>query len=393
MATATASKSAPTRTETATNALRSLARESGAEARLPSFVQLRESLGVSVVTLNKALATLEAHQVLYRRHGVGIFVSPHVKRRMVGIVVSPHLAAFEPDAVAEESPIWRVLVGYLKTHLGTAGHDFAVQVLTGESATDVPVYADFARAVTEARVHGVLGIGMTQAAIHFFAGNRVPVVTFAGAGEHRVELDNSALIASATRTLLEAGCRRLALVLPGTDNGISDAALACGVSAIAASAHLRAFADTLCTVGAPLLPRFLLDGNFLAQSGYTSIAPTALWYLGYRVGQSLFAGSDRPDGVVCTNDVVASGLLTAAQEAGVGIGSQVLLATHANTTLSTLTPWAGRIIRLAVSPDEIARRMLVKLDRLMAGETDPVPRERYLATVLSPTAPTESEPF
>lgn len=396
MATATRTKSAasqrvapaPTRTETATVALLSLARESGADTRLPSFLQLRESLGVSVVTLNKALATLEAHQVLYRRHGVGIFVSPHVKRRMVSIVVNPRFAVSEPGGVAEESPVWGVLVGFLKTHLDTAGHDFNVQVLADESPDTTPLYTDFARAVSEARVHGVLGIGVTEKAIRFFSEHQVPVVTFAGEGDHRIELDNPALIASATRALLQSGCHRLALVLPGTNNGITDTF---AEEDIAASRHLRAFADTLRGFGVPLLPHFIYDGGFLARAGFTTIVPTALWHLGYRVGQSLFAGAERADGVVCTNDVVASGLLTAAQEANIGIGSQVRFATHANTTLSTLTPWAGRIIRLAVSPDEIARRMLVKLNHLMAGNTDPEPRERYLATVLPPTVPTEPE--
>lgn len=382
-------RTASPRTEAATVALRRLAGEQGADTRLPSFIEMRETLGVSVVTLNKALAILENQRVLYRRHGVGIFVSPHRLRCHISVVVSPRLAVSTPGDLAEESPVWGVLMESLKRLICDAGHDLSVQVLASESSDAEPVYADFDRAVRESRVHGVLGIGMSARSERYFAENDVPMVTFAGFGKHRIELNNHELIANAARALLRHGCRKIALVLPGIHNGIDAAFRAGNGSAPIRSRHVDTFADALRPFDAPLLPRFVQDGAFLSNAGF---APTALWYLGYRVGQVFFANTaDRPDGVVCSNDVVASGLLTAAQEAGVQIGTETRFATHANSSLSTLTPWAGRFIRLEVSPGEIASRMIAKLDRLLAGTPDPTPREWYSATVHDPNPPQTAE--
>ena len=69
----------PQRREVRAQALRArlvdLAHDLGPGARMPTMLQLRDSLGVSIATLDSALSELEAQNVVYRRHGVGTFVT------------------------------------------------------------------------------------------------------------------------------------------------------------------------------------------------------------------------------------------------------------------------------------------------------------------------------
>jgi len=61
-----------------------LAGEMGANAHLPTMVQLRESLGVSMNTLHAALRELENQHVVRSVHGVGIFVQETKARALTG---------------------------------------------------------------------------------------------------------------------------------------------------------------------------------------------------------------------------------------------------------------------------------------------------------------------
>jgi len=61
-----------------------MAEQLGPNAQLPTMVQLRESLGVSMNTLNAALRELEKQQVLRSVHGVGIFVQESQRHSLTG---------------------------------------------------------------------------------------------------------------------------------------------------------------------------------------------------------------------------------------------------------------------------------------------------------------------
>ena len=74
--------SRPSKITTAARALSDLAHELGPDAKLPTVAELRARLGVSVVTLNEALHEAESRQLIYRRHGVGIYVSGSIRKRV-----------------------------------------------------------------------------------------------------------------------------------------------------------------------------------------------------------------------------------------------------------------------------------------------------------------------
>lgn len=70
----------------------SLAQQLGPDAQLPTMVQLRDSLGVSMHTLNEAVREMEKQGLLRSVHGVGIFVaqSSHILTGNIGIVGIEH---------------------------------------------------------------------------------------------------------------------------------------------------------------------------------------------------------------------------------------------------------------------------------------------------------------
>lgn len=61
-----------------------LAQDLGPEAKLPTMLELRDQIGVSMKTLNSAVRELEKRQVLYSINGVGVYVAAPKPRLQVG---------------------------------------------------------------------------------------------------------------------------------------------------------------------------------------------------------------------------------------------------------------------------------------------------------------------
>ena len=72
--------------------LQGIAQELGEEAKLPTMVELRNQLGISVQTLSDAVRELEKRSILNSVRGVGIYVTPQRDRLLTGNIgfVTPH---------------------------------------------------------------------------------------------------------------------------------------------------------------------------------------------------------------------------------------------------------------------------------------------------------------
>ena len=81
--------------------LQRMAQQLGPNAQLPTMVQLRESLGVSMHTLNEAVREMERQGVLRSVHGVGIFVAEPQKPLLTGNI---GLIAFSNDLQTPKAP-------------------------------------------------------------------------------------------------------------------------------------------------------------------------------------------------------------------------------------------------------------------------------------------------
>jgi len=104
--------------------------------------------------------------------------------------------------------------------------------------------------------------------------------------------------------------------------------------------------------------------------GGTVIAADALSVdAGRAAAAAVLAGEDPPDALFCTNDVLAIGVLQAAQAAGVRVPEDLgvvgvedsSLARHAEPPLTSIS----------ANPEEAGRLLIATMDRVLGGEPNP----------------------
>ena len=345
---ANAGGAALSRMEYAFSQLNRMAQELGPNAQLPTFAELRSSLNVSVVTLNRALEQLEDRRVLYRRHGVGIFVSPDFGRRHIAVLCSPHFFAGP-----EISPFWQLILGEAQRHAAERNYECTLHFTELDEARD-PFYEGLQRLIRDGRVDGVLGVGMSEIADAALAAGNVPAVSFAGAARYQVGVDYHAFIRAATLHLAEQGCERIAFSTPQE----------------AMEYRLPPYQAALQELGRPVDAALIFDTRTLMEEPQRPF-PLSMWEQGYRAAQYFFGPerdlSVRPDGIVSPSELFSQGLIIGLQPLGVRLGADVKIASHSNRDSYILRPWEDEITRYEVSPTELAQMMLQSLEILMQG--------------------------
>ena len=341
--------------------LADLARTLGPNGQLPTFADLRDKMGVSVATLNRALELLETHRMIHRRHGVGIFVSPTLGRKSIALVCSPR--HFEGPEI---SPFWQILLEQVRRHATERDHEITLHFAAFDGVED-GLFDDLKRAVVEQRVQGVVGVGLSEAASSWLAAHGVAVVGFAGKTPYRVEVDYHRMTEKAALYLANVGCRRITVCTP--IDTIDRLDLVQDKEIIGDGVALHIFDNEALRMG-------------LGERPY----PPLLWEQGYHFAAQVFgAQSDKamwPDGIVSTSELFSQGILMGLQQCGVRAGDTVQLATHANAESPVLLPWADGITRFEVSPADLAQTLLEMLETLLAGGTPETPQAVHMPKIL-----------
>src|SRR5690242_3600057 len=84
--------------------LREMAHQRGPNIKLPTTRELCTSLNTNAMTLSNALRRLERDNVIYRRQGSGIFVSPKLHCKNIRVLMNAMFV--DADGV---SPFWGIL--------------------------------------------------------------------------------------------------------------------------------------------------------------------------------------------------------------------------------------------------------------------------------------------
>ncbi|MDX1931168.1 MAG: GntR family transcriptional regulator [Capsulimonadales bacterium] len=348
-----------TRTQETYRRLFRMAHNLGPNGQLPTFAELRGDLGVSVATLNRALELLETHRVVYRRHGVGIFVCSNLGQRNIAVVCRPRF--FEGPEI---SPFWQILIDHLRRVVTERQYGFSMHFGTADGA-EFGLQEDLKRLVEERRVQGVVGLGLGREAGDWLRDAGVPAVGFAGEMPFRVVVDYPRIVREGLDYLADRGCRRIAIVTPlESFDRVQEFFDPDRIAAFRLRGVDVTVIDTAAAVG--------------RSEGNDRPYPLPLWEQGYRVVQTIFGpknGGNAPDGIVSTSELFSQGMLIGLQRNGITVGEQVHLVTHANEGASVLLPWVGEIVRFLVSPAELAVTMLEMLETLFAGEV-PEPATR-----------------
>ncbi len=345
-----------------------IAREMGPDTKLPTIVRLCEMLGVSMTTLNSALADLEGQKVIYRRHGVGIFVSPYLSQKSVGLVCAPEFFR------AGTSPFWQQIIEDVQVRAASKNETFRFYLAIPSGKAAMPVNQDLRDDVNSKRLHGVFFIGNDASAVQWLQSAGVPVVVFAGEGDWNVGLDYSEMVRRAVDVLIENGCTRLALLSPGETQGRAAAsAKEAETGHKTRSETVIEFERRLGECALEVRPEWVWDVSDplvpFAETHQEQGFAGAMHFFGARQSASR---REIPDGVVIVDDMMTRGALVAMQKMGLKPGADVQIASHLNKGSAVLHGYEGDLHLIEIDPAAVVGAMFETLEILMAGQTPDV---------------------
>jgi DNA-binding LacI/PurR family transcriptional regulator/DNA-binding transcriptional ArsR family regulator len=340
---------AASKLETTRLRLEELAHTLGANAQMPPIRQLCADFGVSLSTMGAALAALEDRNLIRRRQGSGIFVAEGIRQHNLSLICDPNFL-LEFGA----SSVWSQLVHAARQRAGDLDENLSIHFTQlGTGTPDTPATAALhdrlAGDIAGGNVQGVLSIGLPHALTRWIEGCGVPMVSFAGPSNFIVWLSALEVIQVAVAELAKQGCRALAVWSPTSVNRPEPPEIR------------QTFFGALAAHGLEYRPEFarpLLTDKAATISGQ-----------GFAAMEQVLRSERLPDGLICTDDMLAQGALMALERHGRRVGEDIHVATQANRGSPALLAWEDRITRLEFDPAEIVATMFEALGALMRGET------------------------
>jgi DNA-binding LacI/PurR family transcriptional regulator len=352
----------PPKIQTVRDQLTELAYRLGPGAKLPTVVELRESLGISGTTLHTALGDLEAQGILNRRHGVGIYVSDALHHKNIAL-----LCASRFYRVPGLSPFWDMLVEQARRRAAEHDEGFQLHFIQPTTTDAVPI-SDSLRADIEAgRIDGLLVIGADQETMNRLTAYGIPTVIFAGPGPHTVGLQTQSVTTEGVMILAEQGCQRIAHWSPVAAYQRTEHP--------AEETHTRTlFREALAKAGLTFDPT-LYDDNYRLipwPGGETHLSNQEQ---GYETARRVFSQPREswPDGIISTDDMLTRGALTFMERSGIRVGKEVRMVSHANIGSQVLLGYEDDLTLIEVDPSEVVGGMFSQLETMMRGETPASP--------------------
>ncbi len=336
--------------------------------RLDSENRLAAQMGVSPVTMRSALLLLAKEGLIERRQGSGTVILDPAGRRHVGILVEldichPRVSHFY---VRMSHQVRESLAAQ-----GVAARLYVGNVLPGshiQSATCL----DFLRAVEEDRLCGVIGIASTPRDGWYEAlvPRGVPVVGSPDTYPFGVGFQPERIVSEAVQRLVEAGCKRPALLFYEGPTVVSDSR----------SAFIKAMAQH----GLAPVPRHIASAGAPGNAGAAWEAFRELW----------LAPGLRPDGLVIADDTLFHDAALAILEARVRIPEDLKIVTHSTRGRETFYPFP--VTALETDPELLAEAAVEMFLTLRRGG-NAVPQHRFLphetVEYLSPGAASTARPL
>jgi DNA-binding LacI/PurR family transcriptional regulator len=319
------------------------------------------------VTLSSALNALEEQNVLYRKVGSGIFVSPKLFRRCICILCDSGILQ------SATSPFWGMLWGSFADEAQRRAeqqdeyHSFHLIIHRGEAFLP----EDVMTMIQSNRVHGVLAISVNWDALQWIAKHDIPYVTFACPSPWGVELDSIELLRLGVKHLAMQGCWSIGVWHPATSQ-----------------------LDHCDFIGKHL-SYFLADHGLVYHPSLVRVAPPHFLSLsiqeqGYILAWETFSQTEtlRPDGVIIMDDMMTDGALGAFLSLGIKLGETIKIAAHSNTGSMLSLSYQPGVTVIEYDPADIVRNMFAVLDKLLNNE---VP-DRRLTSVMPHIRPPHRMP-
>jgi len=338
--------------------LTALARQLGAGTKLPTILELCTLLGVSKMTLDRALRELEASEVIERRHGVGLFVAAGLpsKPRVICLICGPTFFGG-----ASNAPFWELLIEQARARARAKGETLRLLFSAPDAAS--PLGSALLQDIRAGQVDGVIGVGLETGAGAALMEQSVPSVLFAMHSSN-VGIDRDEMARLAASSLIRQGCRRIHLWRP------------IDIRPPEADPHrydVEAFRHALAATSA----QSRLDLTCLscdpAQMGN---ARGSNQDQGYALAMSVFRGPSAtwPDGIYFDDDLLTRGALTALQRLNLSVGQDVKIVSHANAGSPTLLGFEDCLTLVEVSAAELVDAIFGRLEAEINGGSRPAGR-------------------
>ncbi len=310
---------------------------------------IAQKVGYSITTVSRALAgyddVAESTRQLVTKTAAEMGYHPNATARRlqkqrsdtIGFIISTFGPRFSDPYFSE------TLAG-----IGNAAaeQDYDVLVSTRSPGTPEEMQA-YERFVQGRRVDGMLVVRTRKhdTRIVYLLEQQFP---FVACGRSRVEgdfcyldTDGTAGICEATHHLINLGHRRIAIILPPENMMF---------------AHYRwlGFEEAMAGAGLPIDEMLVEYGDLTEHSGY-------------EVGRTFLTRDDPPSAIVACNDLMALGVISAAQGLGLTVGRDVAVTGFDDVTLAAHSHPPLTTVRQPIY--EIGRRICDMLIHLLRGET------------------------
>ncbi len=332
--------------------LESLANRLGPEQKLPPIRELAVTMNASVSTLTGVLEELENQNLVYRRHGVGIFVSPS-RIKSIWLICD---SQFFSEGY---SPFWNVLIAHARSRASQNNEHLSMHFTMPHGYPDAILHHTLVEEIRAGRVHGILGVGLRRPTARWIISQGVPFTAFAGWAPYVVNLNYRELINLGIRELRQRGCRRIGFWNPTVSvvEDVEDKPSRCFPTDI--------FYECMAGQGLEV------DASLVKNNWNLAGLPTneSNSQQGYRTAREVFEQtSNRPDGILISDDSMTQGALLALAQMGIRPGRDVLVASHSNKGTPLLLESANDMIRIEFDPAELVQRLFDMLETLMAGQ-------------------------
>lgn len=324
-----------------------LAYSLGPGGKLPPVRELCKQANVANVTLANALAELEDFGIIQRRHGSGIYVSDGIQEKNVGLVLGRNV--FGETA----SPVFRHLVQFIQNQSPRGMHHSVFFLnLTEPSNEQSKIPGDLFEVIRKQRLHGLMLVGQqNDQEIETVRQYGLPVVGFSIHKSQPLSVSTSyeSIAYLGVHSLAELGCKRIAL--------------------ISQFGWMRnSFQDDLAGFKSGLKKCSLEFHDDLIVSSETEIPPRDYEIFGFKAIELLWSKQPRIDGVVILDDIMTRGAILALHKLGVGIGTKLQIASHANKDSTMLSSIQDNLVLLEIDPEEVADAMIDLLRDAMGGK-------------------------
>jgi DNA-binding LacI/PurR family transcriptional regulator len=351
--------------------IRELAFARGPNSKLPTARELCAQFQINTDSLNETLRELESQNVIFRKQGSGIYVSPRIYQKSIAILVDTSLIEVE-----NASPFWGILWAQLNNaaqmRVETHNEDFHSYITSSYRNVASPLPARVLRDVESGALDVVIGIGLSMAATTILDNLGIQVIAYAGNGTWHVAQDSLQIYSSGIQALVAAGCKRIGVWMP-LDDIDDDVRLSRMKSMITDVVSKQAvFSDELYWHWRRLRP----NGDLPSHQAQ-----------GYFIAREVFGGGLQPlpDGLLLMDDMLAHGVLRAFAEMGIQAGKDIHIAATSNKGSPILFGDDAHLIQMQTDPLDIVRGVFDLLDSFLTGREVENPVLRVESRLILPS--------